>query len=311
MIMISEFKDGMIVSGQQFLVGSASKSINNAGAFYLTVELRDASGSISAKKWDVLPADEEIFVPGNVVFINGEVVKYREALQFKILKATLVSLENIDYSVLLTPPPVPKEELINRFNNYVESIKDPDCAALLSFFIKKYGEKLEMYPAGVTVHHEYSSGLLMHLTSMAELGDFLAKKYAPVNRDLLITGILLHDIGKLIELEGPVVFHYSTEGKLLGHISIMVSEVRMAASELNITSEVPLLLEHMILAHHDKPEFGSPIAPMTKEALLLTLIDNMDSKMAIVDKALNAVIEGEFTQKVYPLDGRMLYKPKK
>ena len=145
---------------------------------------------------------------------------------------------------------------------------------------------------------------------MAELGDFLAKKYAPVNRDLLITGILLHDLGKIVELEGPVIYHYSVEGKLLGHISIMVSEIRMAAKELGIDNETPLLLEHMVLSHHDKPEYGSPVSPLTKEALLLTYIDNMDSKMAIVDKALEGINPGEFTQKIFPLDGRTMYKPK-
>lgn len=308
--MISNFSDGMRVEGQ-FLVASAAKSINNLGSFYYTVELRDASGSISAKKWEVTSADEEIFVAGNVVLINGEVVKYRESLQFKILKASLVEPENIDFSTLLTPPPVPREELEKKFNDYVASIKDSDCKKILDYFINKYSSQLYIYPAGVSVHHEYSSGLLMHLTSMAELGDFLAKKYVPVNRDLLITGILLHDIGKIVELEGPVVYHYSTEGKLLGHISIMVAEIRMAAQELGITSETPVLLEHMVLSHHDKPEFGSPISPMIKEALLLTYIDNLDSKMAIASKALDAVEPGEFTQKIYPLDGRTLYKPKK
>ena len=308
--MISNFTDGMRVEGQ-FLVASSAKSVNNLGSFYLTVELRDASGSISAKKWEVSSLDEEIFVAGNVLLITGEVVKYREALQFKILKASLVEPENIDFSTLLTPPPVPREELEKRFFEYVNSVKDDDCKKLLDYFVNKYKSQLLIYPAGVSVHHEYSSGLLMHLTSMAELGDFLAKKYAPVNRDLLITGILLHDIGKIVELEGPVVYHYSTEGKLLGHISIMVAEIRMAAQELGLTSETPVLLEHMVLSHHDKPEFGSPISPMIKEALLLTYIDNLDSKMAIAGKALDAVNPGEFTQKIYPLDGRTLYKPKK
>ena len=307
--MISDFKDGMIVNGQ-FLVGSAAKSINNAGSFYYTIELRDASGTISAKKWDVLPGDELMFVPGNVVLINGEVVKYREALQFKILKASLVNEEDIDLASLLTPSPIPREELVRRYHNYIDSIKDKDCKAILDYFVKKYGKELEVYPAGVSVHHEYSSGLLTHLTSMAELGDFLAKKYAPVNRDLLITGILLHDLGKIVELEGPVIYHYSVEGKLLGHISIMVSEIRMAAKELGIDNETPLLLEHMVLSHHDKPEYGSPVSPLTKEALLLTYIDNMDSKMAIVDKALEGINPGEFTQKIFPLDGRTMYKPK-
>ena len=307
--MISNFSDGMRVEGQ-FLIGSASKSVNNLGSAYFNVELRDASGSIQGKKWDATSEDEKIFVPGNVISVLGEVVKYREALQLKILKATLVEEENIDFLSLLTPPPVPKEELIKRFNGYVESVKDPDCSALLSYFINKYKDKLAIYPAGVSVHHEYSSGLLTHLTSMAEIGEFLANKYQPLNRDLLITGILLHDIGKLIELEGPVVYKYSVEGKLLGHISIMAAEIREAADFLKIKSEIPMLLEHMVLSHHDKPEFGSPVSPMIKEALLLTMIDNMDSKMAIVTKALETVDEGEFTQKLFPLDGRTLYKHK-
>lgn len=307
--MISNFSDGMHVRGQ-FLVANSGKSVTNNGLFYYTVELRDSSGSISAKKWDVLPEDENILVVGNVIEVEGEVLKYREALQFKILKARIVNLDEIDYASLLTPSPVPKDELIKRFNSYVESIKNEDCSRILKYFINKYKDKINIYPAGVSVHHEYSSGLLMHLTSMAELGNFLAKKYAPVNRDLLITAILLHDLGKTIELEGPVVYHYSVEGKLLGHISIMVGELRIAAKELNINSEIPLLLEHMVLSHHNEPEFGSPVPPLTKEALLLTLIDNMDSKMAIVDKALETVKEGEFTQKIYPLDGRMYYKPK-
>ena len=308
--MISNFSDGMRVEGQ-FLVATCTKSINNLGSFYLNVELRDMSGSIGAKKWEVNSEDENIFVPGNVVFVTGEVVKYRDALQFKILKAQLVNEEDIDFASLLTPPPIPREELERRFNEYVKSIKDKDCKALLDYILNKYSQKIFTYPAGVTVHHEYSSGLLTHLVSMAELGEYLANKYQPVNRDLLLTGILLHDVGKTIELEGPVVYHYSTEGKLLGHISIMVGELRIAAKELKIESEIPMLLEHMILAHHDKPEFGSPVSPMTKEALLLTLIDNMDSKMAIVTKALETVNPGEFTQKIYPLDGRTLYKPKK
>ena len=307
--MISNFSDGMRVEAQ-FLIGSASKSVNNLGSAYFNVELRDASGNIQGKKWDATSDDEKIFVPGNVILVLGEVVKYREALQLKILKATLVEEENIDFLSLLTPPPVPKEELIKRFNGYVKSVKDPDCSALLSYFLNKYKDKLYVYPAGVSVHHEYSSGLLTHLTSMAEICEFLANKYQPLNRDLLITGILLHDIGKLIELEGPVVYKYSVEGKLLGHISIMAAEIREAADFLKIKSEIPMLLEHMVLSHHDKPEFGSPVSPMIKEALLLTMIDNMDSKMAIVTKALETVDEGEFTQKLFSLDGRTLYKHK-
>ena len=115
-------------------------------------------------------------------------------------------------------------------------------------------------------------------------------------------------MGKTIEFEGPVIYKYSLEGRLLGHISLMVSEIRRAAEGLKITSEVPLLLEHMVLSHHGQPDFGSPVLPMTREALLLSMIDNLDSKMVIVEKALENVNPGEFSQKIFPLDGRMIYK---
>ena len=139
--MIVDLKDGMRVE-EQFLVGSASKSVSNTGAFYLTLELRDASGTISGKKWEVVGNDEEVFVAGNVVLISGEVVKYRDNLQLKVLKGSLVPAELIDFNSLLTPPPVPREELEKRFKNYVESIKDKDCRALLDYFINKFSSKL-------------------------------------------------------------------------------------------------------------------------------------------------------------------------
>ena len=180
----------------------------------------------------------------------------------------------------------------------------------LPYFIKKYGDNLFSYPAAVSIHHEYSSGLLMHSVTMADIANYLCPLYE-ADYDLLITGCLLHDMGKIVELEGPIVFKYSTEGKLLGHISIMAAEIRKAAEELKLTSEVPLLLEHMVLSHHGQQEFGSPVMPLTKEALLLSLIDNLDSKMVVVNKVLLDVAEGGFSNKVFPLDNRTFYKPKK
>ena len=150
----------------------------------------------------------------------------------------------------------------------------------------------------------------MHSLTMADIASYLCPIY-DMDYDLLITGCLLHDMGKIIELEGPIVYKYSLEGKLLGHISIMCAEIRKAASDLNITGDIPLLLEHMVLSHHGQQEFGSPVMPLTKEALLLSLIDNLDSKMVVVNKALADVEEDNFSNKVFPLDNRAFYKPKK
>lgn len=307
--LIKDFNDLERVSGQ-FLVVNVTKGVNNnTGMGYLSIELRDSSGNIIAKKWDSTPNDEAIFVAGNVVYVEGDTNKYKDALQLKILSAKAVPLEEIDPTKFVKAPPIPAEELAKRYNSYVDSIKNEDASKLVKYLVNKFKDKLFSYPAAVSIHHEYASGLLMHSTTMAKVADELCKIY-PLDRDILISGILLHDIGKCIEFEGPAVYHYSLEGKLLGHISIMVSELRKAAEKLEINSEIPLLLEHMVLSHHDKPEFGSPVPPLTKEALALTMIDNLDSKMVIVDKALEVTNEGEFSSKIFALDGRMFYKPK-
>lgn len=307
--MIIDFNDGNHISGQ-FLVNSGAKCVNNQGSAYMNIELKDASGTVNAKKWEANAEDENIYKQGNVVYIEGEVLKYKESLQVKILSGEVVNPNDIDVVKFIKQPPVPKEELIKRFNTHVESIQNEDCRKILDYEIKRLSPKLFEYPAAVSVHHDYGSGLLMHTVSMADLGVFLASYYPNVDKDILLTGILLHDMGKTIEFEGPIVYKYSLTGKLLGHISIMVSEIRRAAEELKLTSEAPLLLEHMVLSHHGSNEFGSPVLPMTKEALLLSLIDNLDSKMVIVEKALDGVNPGEFSQKIYPLDGRCIYKPK-
>lgn len=307
--MISELNDGMHISGQ-YLVASSAKCVNNVGAAYLNLELKDSSGSINAKKWEVSLQDEEIFKVGNVVSIEGEVLKYKESLQIKILSAEAVDPNDIDVVKFIKQPPVSKEELIKRFNAHVESIKNEDCRKILDYLIKRLSPKIFEYPAAVSVHHDYASGLLMHTVSMADHGVYFANYYKDVDKDILLTGILLHDLGKTIEFEGPIIYKYSLEGRLLGHISLMVSEIRRAAEGLKINSEVPLLLEHMVLSHHGLIEFGSPVLPMTKEALLLSMIDNIDSKMVIVEKALEGVKPGEFSSKVFPLDNRFIYKPK-
>ncbi len=309
MKMIANFEDHEHVEGQ-FLLGNVSKGVNANGGAYLSVELRDASGSIVGKKWDATSEDEQLFVVGNVIQVVGETNKYKEQLQLKILSAELVPLEQIDVEKFVKAPPVAKETLIERFNAHVNSVKNEDCQKILKYMIDKFGDKIYSYPAAVSIHHEYSSGLLMHSITMADLAVYLCPVY-DCDHDLMVTGCLLHDLGKIIELEGPIVYKYSTEGKLLGHISIMAAELRKAADELKIKSETPLLLEHMVLSHHGQQEFGSPVMPLTKEALLLSLIDNLDSKMVVVNKAIADVDPGNFSNKVFSLDNRSFYKPNK
>lgn len=294
----------------QAVVVNASKQTSKTGASFYNLELKDSSGSINAKKWELLPVDEETFTANNIIEVNVEVTKFNDNLQLRVNSARSLKEEEIDINRFIKAPPIPKEEIIARFNKMVNSISDKDYKALLDYFINKYKDKLYIAPAAVSVHHEYSSGLLMHSTSMAELCDYLSSFYNDINRDLLVTGALLHDFGKMEELEGTAIYKYSLEGKLLGHISIMAGQIKEAGKKIGIDEEKTTLLEHMILSHHGQLEFGSPVLPMTREALLLSLVDNIDSKMTILDKAYEGVNNGEFTQKIYPLDGRTFYKAK-
>ena len=194
--------------------------------------------------------------------------------------------------------------------DFLSSFKDKDVELITRTVISHFYDKYITYPAAVKIHHEFGSGILHHSLTMAELADAVAKIYPQVNRDILVAGALMHDIGKTIEYENPIAPIQTTEGKLVGHIAIMYAEFKKIVDGLNITSEVPLLLEHMILAHHGKLEFGSPVLPATREALLLAEIDMLDSRQMILDKSLEAIKPGEFTPRLWMMDDTSFYKPK-
>jgi 3'-5' exoribonuclease len=308
--MISEIKDGDNISGI-YLIKSASKSLSNTGKSYLNVTLQDKSGTIDAKKWDVTEEDMVIFKVGSVVQVEGDAYIYKDKLQVKIYSGFSVDSASADVSSLILESPIPLEELLKRYNYFMASVKNEDCRKILKGVFDKYYKSFIDYPAAVTNHHDFYHGLLFHTISMCNLAEQIAKLYPDVDYDILITGCLLHDIGKVSEFSGIVATHYTEEGNLLGHISIGMSIVKEVADEQKITGEVPLLLEHMILSHHGKQEFGSPVLPETREALLLSMIDELDSKMMTLDKAYKNVEEGEYTDRIFAFEGRSFYKPHK
>ena len=158
------------------------------------------------------------------------------------------------------------------------------------------------------------SGLEYHTLSMLNIAKFLCDLYPVLNRTYLYAGIIAHDFGKVLELSGVVATTYTTYGKLLGHINIAYGEIELAASELNIETEEEresvMILQHLILSHHGKYEFGSPKLPLTKEAEVLNFIDNMDARIVTLEKALQDVEPGNFTPRIFSLENRQFYKPK-
>ena len=307
---INELVDGQKVEFES-LIANVTKGVSTNAATYLNITLQDSTGSIEAKKWDASEEDIKFYTVGKIIRVVGDVNLYRNSLQLKISSAKEVDESTIDYQDFVISAPVDKQELINQLNEYMAMVKDTDVKLLMDALINKFYTPFLTHPAATRNHHEYCSGLLYHSVSVCKLANSLASFYNDIDKDILIAGALLHDLGKIIELTGPIIPSYTIEGRLIGHISLMQSEIREMAHKLNIKSEVPMLLEHMILSHHGKREFGSPVLPMTREALLLSFADDLDAKMNILEKAYSQIQEGEFTNRIYPLEERAFYKPKK
>ena len=308
---INELVDGdHIVS--QLMVASANKGTTDKGMSYLNVTFQDKTGSIEAKKWEATDEDMRTFVPGAVVTVDGIVNLYKGQPQLKIVSAARVSdLSQLNLANFQRVSPIPLETMKKELEDFLNSFTNKDVETITRAVISHFYDKYITYPAAVKVHHEFGSGILHHSLTMAKVADAVAKIYPQVDRDILVAGALMHDIGKTIEYENPMIPVQTTEGKLCGHIAIMYAEFKRIVDGLNIKSDVPLLLEHMILSHHGTLEFGSPVMPSTREALLLSEIDMLDSRQMILDKALATVPAGEWTQRLWMMDDTAFYNPKK
>jgi 3'-5' exoribonuclease len=229
----------------------------------------------------------------------------------KIIEVSALNQADFDLMDFVPVSQIPKAQLEKSINDALAAISSPILKDICSTILARYQQDLYRYPAASRNHHDYFGGLAVHISSMLALAKGICEVYPDLNRDLLLAGILLHDIGKIKELSGPIATEYTTIGKLIGHISIIHSEiVEYASSQGWQEKEEVLLLRHMLLSHHGELEYGSPVMPLTKEAEVLSFIDNLDAKMTMIDKALAEVEAGGFGLKSYSLEGRSFYKTK-
>lgn len=308
---ISDLKEGMKIFNESFLINDVIKKTANNGTNFLSFTLQDNSGLINAIKWVVLPEELNLYKKNMVITIcSGKVVNYNNHLQLTIDDIEITNTKSIDLNKFAIESPISKEILVEEFLAFKNSIQNKNLKLIINEVFNRYYDDFVEFPAASKNHHEFHNGLLYHSVSMAKLAKEIAKLYNDVDNDLLISGCLVHDIGKVVELSGVLATSYTTEGILLGHISIGASIIKEIADELQIEGEEPVLLMHMLLSHHGKLEFGSPILPHTREALLLSMIDDLDAKMMILDKAYKNVDKGEFTDKIFALDNISFYKKK-
>ncbi|MBO4330533.1 MAG: HD domain-containing protein [Oscillospiraceae bacterium] len=289
-----------------YILSDIQIKTSSSGSPYVSARISDAGGAMDAKIWNFAGGlgDED---NGRVFKLRGEVGQYKGSPQFSIQRIRPADDgDHYDLADLVPSAPIDAEKAAVELRSMVESMRDGDYRAICLAMLDRCGEAFFSIPAAKSFHHAFLSGLLMHTLNMMRIADFLAGLYAEViDRDLLLAGTMLHDVGKNEEFAlSPLglVSDYTPRGKLLGHLYICAEQVAALARELGADAEKAMLLQHLILSHHGTPEFGAAVVPQCAESELLSYIDLIDSRMEIYAETLEDTPPGQFSPRVYALD---------
>ncbi len=298
-----------------FMVKSAGIKVGANKKQYFDVVLGDRSGEVNGKKWEILDGEQELLAnmkEGDLIKVRGQVTEWKGQSQLRISRIRAANAEDhLEISEYIKAAPEDSEEMYDYIYSVAESMEDSDLRALCTKVLSDNKEKLMYYPAASKNHHAEYGGLLYHVKRMLMTGLRVCEVYTNLNRDLVAAGVMLHDIEKLNEIlsnEYGVSPGYSFEGQMLGHLVQGVKFLDRTCRELGFSEEKTIMLEHMILSHHYEPEFGSPKKPLFPEAEVLHYLDILDARMFDMEDALKGVAPGEFSDRIWTLDNRRIYK---
>lgn len=307
---IQEFESGDEIQGF-FILKKIEMKLSTNNKNFLDLTLADKTGEINGKVWDAQEGKDQEFPTGSLIKVRGHVNEWKGKLQLKVnLMRVAIKDDGKNIEDYVQAAPIKAEEMFDEIYQYVQKIEDKYVKGIVDKIIMDSKEKLMYYPAAKSLHHAIRSGLMYHILRMLRTGEKLSQVYTNVNRDLLFAGILLHDIEKIEELNADElgIAEYSKEGQLLGHISMGMNRISEVGKTLGADEEIIMLLKHMVLSHHYEPEFGSPKKPMIPEGELLHYIDMIDARMYDMEDHLKNINPGEFTDPIWSLDNRRLYK---
>ena len=302
-----------------FLVLARQQRMTRQNKPYLSLVLGDKTGQMEARVWEMgEPRISKEFDRGDTVKIRGCVSRFEDRCQIKVDQLRIALPSEVDKKDLLPCTTHDIDEMWGRLQAAVDSVSNADLQRLLRAVLAdtEIQQAYREAPAARQLHHAWLGGLLEHVVSLLGLAERVAAHYPILDRDLLITGVLLHDIGKIRELSWGTGFDYTIDGVLLGHIQMGVEMVEKAAAALpGFPGRLRTVVLHLILSHHGKLEFGSPKLPMIPEALALNFVDDFDAKMMAVEQEFEkSAREGraadELTGKVWSLDNRQLLNTK-
>lgn len=299
-----------------FMVKSSAIKVGSNGKQYWDLTLGDKFGEISAKKWDVGDRELELnaqIKEKDIVKIRAVITEWAGQLQMRVLRIRKSEqADGIEMSNFVKAAPEDSQEMYDFILNEAENLGDTDLKAICVKVLTENKERLLYYPAAQKNHHAEFAGLLYHTKRMLMTGMRVCEVYTNLNRDLVLAGVILHDMEKLNEIMAEadgIAIGYSFEGQMLGHIIQGVKSIDRMTLELGFPREKAIMLEHMILSHHYEPEFGSPKRPLFPEAELLHYLDILDARMFDMETALEMTVPGGFSEKVWTLDNRKIYKP--
>ncbi|NLU32527.1 MAG: HD domain-containing protein [Clostridiaceae bacterium] len=308
---ISELKAGETINGI-YILKDAEIRVSSNKKTYIDMVLSDSTGEIAAKWWDAGEEQFAALVPNKLFYVNARVDLWRDMLQLNIGKMQIADEEDQKrISEFVQAAPREPEEMLKEVYAYTARIRSPEIRNIVMYILDKKEEKLMYWPAAKLLHHSVRSGLLYHMVRMLKCAEALSGVYGGINTDLLFAGVIIHDMAKIGELEANELgmADYTREGKLLGHIVMGVEEIEKAGRETGASEEIILLLKHMVVSHHYEAEFGSPKKPMFLEAELLHHIDMIDARVYDYQNATRDVEPGNFSEPVWSLDKRSIYKP--
>jgi 3'-5' exoribonuclease len=295
-----------------YLVNQKQIKKTRTGKDYIDLILQDSTGTVAGKIWDNTATYADMFTEGDIVKIEADVGEYQGRIDLNIKRVrTPLEEDTINLEDFLPVTPYDIDEMEEKVKSILKTIENPFLSKLVNAFLDD-GEFMQSFRQGVAskiIHHPYLGGLLEHTLSMLEILDFLGGHYSGVNRDMLLTGGFFHDIGKLKELSSGPEMGYTDEGIMLGHMVLGTDMVREKIKAISgFPPELEMEVLHTVLSHQGELEWGSPVLPMTCEALIIHFIDNMDAKQFVAKKAVEESKEdGNFTSKIYPLN-RVIYK---
>ena len=305
---------GSMIKGQVFdgylLVRQATQRTSSNGGKYLDLTLCDVSGEVNAKMWDGQTPPPPA---AQVIRLRGMMLEYNGRPQLRVDKLRAVQeADDVDMAQLAPCAPRPAGEMLDEILGRVEAFRDPGLKALVKARLDECGDRLRYYPAASRLHHAERAGLLHHTTTMLRGAAAVCEIYPTLDADLLAAGVILHDLCKITEMKADeigAVSDYTAQGMLIGHLVQGVAELDRCGRALNTDPELLMMLEHMVLSHHDLPEYGSPKPPMFPEAEVLHVLDLLDARMFEMNRELKNAPPGGFTERVWSLE-RRLYRRK-